>query len=70
MNAQSIELIEAYKKELYKLGYNTFSINNIIEDAVNSSIIFELKTEQIQNVISTLEYYIKFANKCRSYLHK
>lgn len=52
-------------RQLESLGYYSYQVDNIIKDFTNTTDIGSLTDQQVNELISELEGYIKFARTCR-----
>jgi hypothetical protein len=59
-----IKQIEELKHQLHTLGYYSFQVDNLIRDAVHTSNLERLSTEELSRLQTELENYIEFARKC------
>lgn len=57
--------VHQYIKQLEDLGYRSFQIDDIIQDAVGVSKIEDLPPAQMQILEEALQDYVSFAFKCK-----
>ncbi|CUH94480.1 hypothetical protein P22_0546 [Propionispora sp. 2/2-37] len=64
MVTKNLNQIRQLTTKLESMGYHTFQIQTIINDIIDGDMMEKAEQEELDVIVSALEYHISFAQRC------